>query len=99
MYCSIIKRVVNGTKVSSRSASENMNESLINLSCKGELEVDYDSDTWADHDEDCHGPIDTSANRRQLPEAFTWSCCDAQGDALGCKTSRHRPDRAKRVRR
>jgi hypothetical protein len=99
MYCSITKGAVTGTKVSPRSASEHMNESLINLTCKGELEVDYDNDTWADHDENFHGPIDTPANRRQFPETFTWSCCDAQGAALDCKTSRHRPNRAKRVRR
>lgn len=56
----------------------------------GELEVDYESDTWADHDERCHGPIDTKAHRREYPEGFKWSCCDAAGDEPGCET-RDRP--------
>ena len=50
----------------------------------GELEVDYDE--WPDHDEDCHGPIDTKMNRRENPEGFRWSCCDALGTyAQGCE--------------
>lgn len=38
----------------------------------GAVEVDWDSDVWADHDERCHGPIDTRDNRRSFPQGFTW---------------------------
>jgi hypothetical protein len=51
----------------------------------GELEVDWDGDFWADHDENCHGPIDTNSNRRGMPEGFVWTCCDKPGDACGCE--------------
>jgi len=60
---------------------------------------DYDHDLWADHDERCHGPVDTPENRRNHPEGFIWQCCEEQGNVKGCETSRHRPNRAKRVRR
>ncbi|EAT80976.1 hypothetical protein HBH56_164350 [Parastagonospora nodorum] len=65
---------------------------------EGEQEVDWDGDFWADHDERCHGTIDTPEMRKEHPEGFVWDCCDEPGDAAGCKTSRHRPNRAKRVR-
>lgn len=50
----------------------------------GKLEVDRESDYWADHDEDCHGPIDTNENRREFPDGFRWSCCNKLGDEDGC---------------
>jgi len=51
----------------------------------GELEVDLESDVWADWDEALHGPLDTPTNREQSPEGFVWSCCGAQGTyAPGC---------------
>lgn len=71
----------------------------ISSQCLGDQEVDWDGDFWADHDERCHGTIDTPEMRKEYPEGFVWSCCDEPGDADGCKTSRHRPNRAKRVRR
>lgn len=50
---------------------------------EGELEVDWDY--WADHDEDCHGTIDTKTNRREHPDGFRWNCCDEVGTyARGC---------------
>ena len=49
----------------------------------GDLEVDYDH--WPDHDERCHGPIDTNSNRREYPSSFRWSCCEALGDEGGCE--------------
>lgn len=55
----------------------------------GELEPDYDDDAWPDHDEDCHGPIDTDENRMEFPEGFIWSCCDKQGHRSGCTRGRH----------
>jgi hypothetical protein len=72
---------------------------LLSSSCSGEQEVDWDGDFWADHDERWHGTIDTPKMRKDYPEGFVWDCCDEPGDAVGCKTSRHRPNRAKRVRR
>ena len=52
----------------------------------GQLEVDWDGDYWADHDEDCHGrSIDTKSNRREHPEGFVWSCCGEVGNADGCE--------------
>lgn len=54
-----------------------------------ELECDRHADVWADHDEDCHGPIDTKENREDLPEGFRWGCCDGEGDADGCVEGRH----------
>ncbi|KAF4422861.1 hypothetical protein CFRS1_v001323 [Colletotrichum fructicola] len=56
----------------------------------GLLEPDYDDDTWADHDERCHGPIDTAENREMYLEAFKWECCDEPGDAEGCQRGAHR---------
>ncbi|KAI0454731.1 hypothetical protein F5B21DRAFT_473958 [Xylaria acuta] len=55
----------------------------------GDLEVDDDGDFWADHDEDCHGPIDTDENRVQYPEGFVWSCCGKVGYRGGCTRGRH----------
>ncbi|KAJ7056705.1 hypothetical protein C8F01DRAFT_1086991 [Mycena amicta] len=54
----------------------------------GDLEVDYEK--FVDWDEDCHGPMDSRGNRRDYPENFTWSCCDADGTAPGCVNGRHR---------
>ncbi|EMD94608.1 hypothetical protein COCC4DRAFT_75017 [Bipolaris maydis ATCC 48331] len=66
---------------------------------EGELEVDYEGDFWADHDERCHGTIDTQDMREVYPEGFIWSCCDELGTEPGCKETRHRPNRAKRVKK
>ncbi|CAL8583818.1 hypothetical protein XPA_009435 [Xanthoria parietina] len=41
-----------------------------------ETEVDYDAATWVDHDEDCHGTIDSEEMRREFPEAFIYPCCE-----------------------
>lgn len=53
----------------------------------GELEVDQDM--FVDHDENCHGPMDSEDNRRDYPENFIYSCCDEDGQAEGCQTGRH----------
>ncbi|KAL6821370.1 hypothetical protein V8C40DRAFT_250193 [Trichoderma camerunense] len=58
----------------------------------GELEVNDDDDFWADHDEDCHGIIDTDEMREEFPEGFRWSCCDKSGEAAGCRWARHQTD-------
>jgi len=64
------------------------------------MEVDWDGDFWADHDEDCHGPIDNESNREEYPEGFIWTCCDKNGEVEGCKIGRHReePETVKRLR-
>lgn len=46
--------------------------------------------TKDDHDERCHGPIDTAENREMYLEAFKWECCDEPGDAEGCQRGAHR---------
>ncbi|KAF5647523.1 uncharacterized protein FTJAE_1579 [Fusarium tjaetaba] len=61
----------------------------------GELEPDYDADIWADHDENCHGTIDTESMRVEYPEGFVWNCCDKPGDEDGCYHGRHEADPTK----
>ena len=53
------------------------------------MEPDYTGDFWADHDEACHGIIDTDEMQAEYPEGFTWMCCDKPGTAEGCNTGRH----------
>ncbi|KAI1057560.1 hypothetical protein LB506_001054 [Fusarium annulatum] len=60
-----------------------------------ELEVDYDADVWADHDENCHGTIDTDSMREENPEGFVWTCSDKPGDEAGCTFGRHEADPTK----
>ncbi|KAI1753970.1 hypothetical protein F4782DRAFT_494610 [Xylaria castorea] len=55
----------------------------------GDLEVDDENDFWADHDENCHGTIDTNENRIEYPEGFVWNCCDKLGHRSGCTQGRH----------
>jgi hypothetical protein len=59
--------------------------------------VDDESDIWADHDEDCHGIIDSEEMRKEFPEGFRWDCCDQAGDGeRGCSYARHEAIAAKR---
>ncbi|KAI6093631.1 hypothetical protein F4821DRAFT_2812 [Hypoxylon rubiginosum] len=64
----------------------------------GYLEVDYDNDFWADHDENCHGTIDTPEMREENPEGFEWDCCGKGGDTNGCKRGPHKATGAERGR-
>ena len=64
----------------------------------GELEPDFDGDFWADHDENCHGPIDTDEMREENPDGFVWSCCNEIGSAKGCMLGRHASDPHKAAR-
>ncbi|KAK0624199.1 hypothetical protein B0T14DRAFT_426372 [Immersiella caudata] len=64
----------------------------------GEMEPDYDSDFWADHDERCHGTIDSDFCRSEYPEGFIWTCCEKGGDEEGCRMSRHVSDPNKNKR-
>lgn len=69
-----------------------------NMVWTGELEADYSADVWGDHDERCHGPIETEENKRDFPKAFEWDCCEAPGNAPGCEKDIHRPKERKRTR-
>lgn len=64
----------------------------------GELEPDYESDFWADHDENCHGTINTDEMREEFPDGFEWTCCEQLGSAPGCKLGRHEsnPEKSKK---
>ncbi|KAI0478154.1 hypothetical protein F4859DRAFT_478747 [Xylaria cf. heliscus] len=55
----------------------------------GELEADYDADAWIDHDERCHGTIDSDENRDERPEGFNWNCCGKPGHRGGCTRGKH----------
>lgn len=58
----------------------------------GYLEVDDEGGFWADHDEDCHGKIDTDEMREEFPDGFRWDCCGQTGDAEGCHRGAHQSD-------
>jgi hypothetical protein len=58
---------------------------------------------WPDHDENCHGPIDTEENRRDYPGSFIYPCCDRDGEEQPCTIDWHREpepedERFKRLR-
>ncbi|KAK2736321.1 hypothetical protein FQN55_001707 [Onygenales sp. PD_40] len=60
-------------------------------------EPDYD-DFFADHDENCHGPIDCDATRKEYPEGFIYPCCDRTGAEDPCEVDWHVEGSAKRRR-
>ena len=62
------------------------------------MEPDYESSQWDDHDENCHGRIDSDFCRSEYPEGFVWDCCNRAGTEDGCRMSRHEadPDKNKR---
>lgn len=62
------------------------------------LEVCDDDDFWADHDEDCHGLIDTEEMREEFPEGFAWDCCNEVGTAPGCTKGHHYAVEGKRMK-
>jgi len=55
----------------------------------GELEIDYEHDTWDDWDEPCHGIMNTDENREGYPEGFIWSCCERRGGEDACRIGKH----------
>ena len=67
------------------------------LQFSGDLEVLEES--FEDWDEDCHGPMDTQANRRSYPENFKWTCCDKIALSSGCVRREHRPIVTKKRKR
>ena len=58
--------------------------------CIGDLKPDWDSDIWADHDEDCRGRIEDQKD--DFPEGFVWDCCNRHGDEQGCRIGTHVDD-------
>jgi hypothetical protein len=54
----------------------------------GEYEPDYESDFWADHDENCHGTISQLGD--EYPEGFLWDCCNKDGTSEGCTVNKHK---------
>ena len=51
--------------------------------------MEVERDWWVDHDENCHGPINTDKNREEFPEGFRYDCCDQDGTAEGCNRGNH----------
>ncbi|KAI4867798.1 hypothetical protein F4820DRAFT_445621 [Hypoxylon rubiginosum] len=64
----------------------------------GDLEVDDEDDFWADHDENCHGEIDTEGMREEFPDGFAWDCCGKKGNTTGCVQGPHMATGASRGR-
>jgi hypothetical protein len=56
----------------------------------GEKELDYESEFWADHDERCHGPMDSFFDDPDYADGFLWDCCQESGSNEGCKSTKHR---------
>lgn len=54
------------------------------------MEPDYDGDFWADHDERCHGTIDSDFCREEYPDGFIWTCCEKLGSEEGCREHPHK---------
>ena len=52
-------------------------------------DAEPDDEEFVDHDEDCHGPIDTSENREAYPECFIHTCCDQNMLSKECNTRKH----------
>ena len=60
------------------------------------MELDEEGDFWADD----YGDVDTSENREEYPDGFTWTCCEQPGLEPGCQLGRHEsnPERSKKGR-
>ncbi len=57
--------------------------------------VNYDDHFWADHDPDCHGDPESFEDDPDFAEGFKWDCCEKDGSASGCVTTKHRPRKYK----
>ncbi|KAF2862080.1 hypothetical protein K470DRAFT_256345 [Piedraia hortae CBS 480.64] len=53
------------------------------------MEVDYDSEMWADYNA-ISPEIDCGMNREEFPEGFRFPCCKERGDEEGCAWDEHR---------
>jgi hypothetical protein len=47
---------------------------------------------WDDHDPDIHGRYSDFEDDPEYSTAFTWSCCEKEGDDEGCKSTKHKAD-------
>jgi len=47
---------------------------------------------WDDHDPDIHGRYSDFEDDPEFSTAFTWSCCEKEGDDEGCKSTKHKAD-------
>lgn len=100
-----IRRPIPGSKKRKRRAFElchhcqehyDVNQNIVG-SCRyhdGDREVDDESETWIDHDPDCHGdPSDLRLMSDPVYEdGYIMSCCDRRPYELGCVISRHKPE-------
>lgn len=48
-----------------------------------------EGDFWADHDERCHGIIDSYEMQQEYPEGYIYDCCEQQNETPGCTTGWH----------
>lgn len=55
-----------------------------------ETHPDYEGDFWADHDEKCHGVIDSAELREEYPDGYIWDCCGETGSHPGCMRGPHK---------
>ncbi|KAH8879663.1 hypothetical protein GQ53DRAFT_755744 [Thozetella sp. PMI_491] len=60
---------------------------------EGDMEVI--DELWPDHDERCHGPIQTRENMEECPEGFEWTCCGRPTTEPGCRKGWHKSATAK----
>lgn len=51
--------------------------------------VDYHSDFWADHDERCHGDMDSFVDDPAYENGFMWECCEKEIPEKWCAAQRH----------
>jgi len=57
---------------------------------EGEKELDDESSTWDDHDDNCHGDRRYLEDEPDYEDGYMWSCCEEPGSAEGCKKTKHK---------
>lgn len=62
---------------------------VVLIRSEGYRVIDYDSDCWADHDERCHGRLETLVNDPTYVDGCMWDCCKEPIDEPGCTLSMH----------
>lgn len=57
------------------------------------MELDDESDIWADHDPEGHGDprLASFSDDSDYEDGYLMSCCEKKPYALGCVISRHKP--------
>ncbi|KAF7586147.1 hypothetical protein BBP40_009402 [Aspergillus hancockii] len=58
-----------------------------------------DYDFFVDHDEACHGVIDSDEMRKEYPEGFIYECCERNGEQEPCTTDWHREHEPEKKRK